>query len=71
MAAAAGNTVLGAVRAYWRIPAALIFTVILLVAPFGSDMIALRVFATLVAVVGTPLCWILAYQHHKARRSLR
>lgn len=58
-------------RAYWRILAALAFTAILVVAPFGSDMVALRVSATLIAVVGTPLCWILAYQHHKAALSRR
>ena len=58
-------------RAHWRILSAVFFTVLLVIAPFGSDMVALRVFATLVAVVGAPVCWFLAYQHRQTRARRR
>ncbi|WP_346764764.1 restriction endonuclease [Rhodococcus sp. HNM0569] len=56
---------------HWRVVAAVLFTLVLLVAPFGDDMVPLRVFATLVSVVGAPVCWFLSYQHWRSAAARR
>ncbi|MFZ2178586.1 MAG: restriction endonuclease [Rhodococcus sp. (in: high G+C Gram-positive bacteria)] len=70
----AGNAWAGVARflgAHWRIICAVLCTVTLLIAPFGEGHVALRVFATIVSVVGAPVFWFLYVQHRQASQRTR
>ncbi|PQP25956.1 restriction endonuclease [Rhodococcus opacus] len=59
--------VAGFFGAHWRLLGAVVCTIVLMIAPFGEGTVGLRVFATILAVVGAPVFWLLYVQHRHAK----
>ncbi|MEV0948194.1 restriction endonuclease [Rhodococcus sp. NPDC049939] len=53
--------------AHWRLLGAVLCTIVLIVAPFGEGFVALRVVATILAVVGAPALWLLFIVHRRTK----
>ncbi|WP_072688262.1 restriction endonuclease [Rhodococcus marinonascens] len=58
--------VAGFLASHWRLLGAVVCTIVLMIAPFGEGVVALRVFATIIAVVGAPVLWLLFVAHRRA-----